>query len=148
MVSAIFARLVRSTRGSALVEFAVIAPVLVSMLLGVVQVGMWVQNFNAVRNVTNDVARFAMVEYQRGNKINNDAIATRATLVAEGGKYAMTGGVLVPAVADRPTQVDGIKQVRLTVNYTPPEFIPFVDPGLLTISYARDIYLYDPNATA
>ncbi|MXO74081.1 hypothetical protein GRI40_02450 [Altererythrobacter aerius] len=145
---AVFPSLIRDRSGASLVEFAMIFPVLISMLLGAVQTGFWMQNYNAVRNITNDVARFAMVEYQRGNKITNDSIATKADTLAAGAKYQLGAGTFVPKVTDKPTQVDGVRQLRLDIAYTPPEFMPFVDPAILTIRYGRDIYLYDANVKA
>ena len=62
-----YRRLARDKQGSVLVEFALLAPVLLTLMVGVVQVGLHVQNVNAVRNLAADGARAAMVEYQRGN---------------------------------------------------------------------------------
>ena len=44
-------------------------------MVGVVQVGLHVQNVNAVRNLAADGARAAMVEYQRGNLLTAEQIA-------------------------------------------------------------------------
>jgi Flp pilus assembly protein TadG len=140
--------LVASDRGATLVEFALIAPVLITMMIGVLQVGVWVQAYNGVRNVVNDTARFAMVEYQRGNKISDEAIQDRAIEIAASGKYNLDPSLVLPNVAARATQVNGVKQLNLRISYTAPKFVPFVEAAAPTILYARDLYLYDQAATA
>ncbi|TCJ32287.1 TadE/TadG family type IV pilus assembly protein [Parafrankia sp. BMG5.11] len=145
----LFAQILRSDRrGAALVEFALISPILITMLLGVVQIGTWVQAYNSVRNVVNDTTRFAMVEYQRGNKISDEAIADRASAIAVSGKYNLDAGLVIPAVTTKSTEVDGIKQRRLVISYKAPEFMPFVSALSPNIQYGRDIYLYDKSAVA
>jgi Flp pilus assembly protein TadG len=142
-----FARnLLSDRRGATLVEFAVISPVLITMLLGVVQVGLWVQAYNSVRNVVNDTARFAMVEYQRGNKISDESIEDRASQIAAGNKYRLDPGLVIPDVTAKATQVSGIKQRRLVISYQAPEFMPLASVVSPNIQYGRDIYLYDKSA--
>lgn len=135
-------------RGASLVEFALISPILIMMLVGVVQVGAWLQAYNAVRNTVNDVTRFAMVEYQRGNKISNEAIENRASEIAVTGKYNLDAGLVAPKVTTKTTQVNGVKQLRLVIDYQAPEFLPFGEVTSPKISYGRDIFLYDKSAVA
>lgn len=135
-------------RGAALVEFAIISPLLIAMLLGVVQVGLWIQAYNAVRNVVNDTTRFATVEYQRGNKISDEAIENRAAQIAVSGKYNLDAGLVIPKVTVKTAQVNGIKQRRLVISYQAPEFMPLASVVSPNISYGRDIYLYDKAAVA
>lgn len=144
----IFSRLKWDKTGTALVEFALVAPLLVTMLVGVVQVGVWVQSYNAMRNVVNDTTRFAMTEYQRGNKIDNEAIQDRASFLASGGKYNLGTGTFVPVVTTKATQVSGVKQLRLVATYDPPHFLPMPSVTAPQMTYGRDIYLYDQAAVA
>ncbi|MCT2558664.1 pilus assembly protein [Tsuneonella sp. YG55] len=144
-----FTRKLKSDRrGATLVEFAVISPILITMLLGVVQVGAWIQAYNSVRNVVNDTARFAMVEYQRGNKISDESIQDRASEIAVSGKYQLDPSLVVPVVTAKTTQVNGIKQRRLVISYQAPEFMPLASVVSPKIQYGRDIYLYDKSAVA
>lgn len=138
----------RDRTGAALVEFALVAPILLTMLLGVVQVGTWVQSYNAVRNLVNDTARFTMVEYQRGNKINNDSIEDRAKFIAASDRYNLDETNVVPDATTKTTQVNGVKQLNLSITYVPPKFVPFVGAAAPAITYNRDIYLYDQSAIA
>lgn len=147
MAPRLFRALSRDRTGAALVEFALVAPVLLTMLLGVVQVGSWVQSYNAVRNLVNDTARFTMVEYQRGNKIDNDSVEDRAKFIAASSRYNLIEVNVVPDAVTKTTQVNGVKQLNLKVTYTPPKFVPFVSATAPAITYDRDIYLYDQSAT-
>ncbi len=125
-----------------------IAPILVTMLLGVIQIGTWVQGYNAVRNVVNETSRFATVEFQRGNKISDEAIATRARQVAVSNKYALVEAALTPTVVRKTTQVSGVRQMNLKIVYQAPTFVPFVGEVIPAIQYNRDIYVYDDKAVA
>jgi len=50
--------------GSVVVEFAILGPVLLTMLFGVLQFGIGMQNYNALRSVSAEVARFAVIDAQ------------------------------------------------------------------------------------
>jgi Flp pilus assembly pilin Flp len=143
-----FLRRLRSdVTGATLLEFALLAPVLISMMIGVLQVGVWVQAYNAVRNIVNDTTRFAMVEYQRGNKISDEAIENRALELAGSGKYNLDESLFLPKVSTKSTEVNGIKQRKLAISYRAPEFMPLLSTVAPNISYSRDLYLYDQSAT-
>ncbi len=146
MTTTILGKIRSDRRGAALVEFAIISPLLIAMLLGVVQVGLWIQAYNAVRNLVNDTTRFATVEYQRGNKISDEAIENRAAQIAVSGKYNLDAGLVIPKVTVKTAQVNGIKQRRLVISYQAPEFMPLASVVSPNISYGRDIYLYDKAA--
>ena len=62
-------RLSRATDGASAVEFAILAPVFLSLFFGVLQFGVWLQNYNAIRSVTLDGARAVMIEYQNDNTL-------------------------------------------------------------------------------
>ena len=56
---ALLQRLRRNSDGSAVVEFAMLGGLFIAMLLGVFQVGIAMQSYNAMRSMTADVARYA-----------------------------------------------------------------------------------------
>ena len=58
------------TAGSAVVEFGILAPTIITLFLGVVQVGMWMQTYNALRSVAAESGRYVAVEYQKSNNIS------------------------------------------------------------------------------
>ena len=67
-------RLTANERGASAVEFALLAPVFISLMLGVVEVGMYMQNYSAVRSLASDASRFAAVEYQKACKQHGLAV--------------------------------------------------------------------------
>ena len=137
----------RNARGAALVEFAMLAPAFIGLLVGTVMVGFYVQNYNASRNVVSDLSRFAMVEYQRGNKLDADALQARLMCTVTGAKYNLDANSLNATVTPVATQVDGVKQMRVNLRYTPPFNIPLVGQVAPSINYQRDIYMFDPDST-
>ena len=102
-------RLKQQESGAAIVEFGILAPVLVAMMLAVFQMAIMVQNYNAVRNVSADIARYAMIQYTNGHPMTNEAITTRAETVAQAAPYLLqpsprldveVANVATPQVAD------------------------------------------------
>ena len=67
-------RLKRDNSGAAVIEFAILAPVIFAMLLGVIQVGLSMQAQNALRSIASQTARYAVVEYQKGNEVTDGTI--------------------------------------------------------------------------
>ena len=63
----------RDERGATIVEFALLAPLILGLLLGVVQVSLSAQSYNAMRSIASDTARYAVVELQKENTTLNDA---------------------------------------------------------------------------
>lgn len=64
--------LLRQKQGSVVTEFALLAPTILALMLGVLQIGIGMQNYNAMRSVASDVMRYAVVNYQTGNELTND----------------------------------------------------------------------------
>jgi len=60
--SSLARRLIRSQSGAAIIEFALLGPLFLMMLIGVLQVGIYLQNYNAVQSLASDSARHVMVE--------------------------------------------------------------------------------------
>ncbi len=61
----------RDENGAALVEFAIAAPLLILLLLGIVEFGWMFGQFNAVRHGTREGARFAAVDAGGNTQICN-----------------------------------------------------------------------------
>ena len=48
--------------------------VMIVMMVGVFQVAVWMQNYNAVRSVVSDTVRFVTVEFQKKNQLTDAQI--------------------------------------------------------------------------
>ena len=117
-------RLIADETGAAAIEFAILAPLIITMLLGVLAVGVQMQNYNAVRNVAGDVGRYTIVEYQKSNKLSADQIRDVATAIAESGKYNLQPENLDVQVVLADTAVANAKQFQITVTYQAPDLLP------------------------
>ena len=140
-------RLASDRRGSVLMEFALLAPVLLTLIVGVVQVGIHVQNANAVRSLASDGARAAVVEYQRGNILTDEQIAADIHSRGVGPRYNLN---LLPedvVVTERtPSRIAGVTEMTISITYEMPNFLAFVDMSVLDIKYQRPVFLLPPAA--
>ena len=134
-------RLLADRVGNTLVEFAILAPALLTAAFGVFQVGAWVQNYNAIRNVAMDSARFAAVEYQRGNEITNAEIEQQLRARAVSDAYNLTDERLTITVNDATTRITGVKELDVDISYAAPDWLANVNVSALTLTYSRPIFL-------
>lgn len=143
MTRCFLAQLGRDCRGSTIIEFALLAPVMFGMMFGVIQVGMSMQAYNAMRNVSSETARYALVEYMKKNEITNGTIETQAEAIATSSPYMLLDN-FEATVADAATQrVDGAHEKTLTVTYTPPNVLPFFNWASTELSFSRPIFVID-----
>ena len=116
--------IIRADDGATIVEFALLGPMVIGMMIAVLQLGMAMQSYNAVRSVTAETARYALVEYQKGNDVNNDTIEATALDLADGAPYLLMRQDLTVSVADAGVQrVNGARELTVDVScllYTSP----------------------------
>ena len=127
--------------GSAIVEFGILAPAIVTLLLGVVQVGMWMQTYNALRSVAAESGRYVAVEYQKTNRISNVRMAlwARNRAISD---YMFEGSQLSTSVVDASTQsITGVTEKTLTLNYTMDSFMDIVGIDDIPVSFSRPIFV-------
>lgn len=134
-------KILKNDKGSTLVEFALLAPALITAIFGVFQVGAWVQNYNAVRNLAMDSARFAAVEYQKGNRISPADLALQVRARGVGGTYNLTDERLQVTVQEVSSRITGVTELDIDVTYTAPDWLAFVDSGTFAVSYSRPVFV-------
>lgn len=135
-------RLAADRRGAAVIEFAFLAPMMIVMMLGVVQVGIGLQNYNALRNLSADMARFAMVQYASGNHLTNEQLKTFTESAGQGAPYLLAKTKLHATITDAATQrVTGAKELSMTVTYQIPSLVDSMGLSGPEISYTRPIFL-------
>jgi hypothetical protein len=137
-------RLARDPRGSVLVEFAMLAPALLILLLGVFQVGVHVQNYNAARNLAADGARWTVVQYQRGNALTAEQVALGIDALGRGPKYNLDADRLNVAVNEPASRIGGVQEMEINITYDAPGFLGFADVPALDIAYERPVFLLPP----
>lgn len=130
------------TGGSVVVEFAILAPVLITMLLGVFQIGVAMQNYNALRSVAAEAARYASVERQKGTTIAATDVRTRAIAIGTRAPYGLIPARLTVTCANATVQrVPGATEMTLTVQYRVPNFLGMINVGEIPLTFTRPIFV-------
>lgn len=131
----------KDTKGGAAVEFALLAPMFFLLLLGVLQAGVYLQNYNAVQSLASDGARYVMVEYQKENTLTDEQIRTVLLGEAVNAPYMLDSDRLNITVDRTGTsRVSGAVEIDLTLDYVTSDFLPITLPGA-TISYSRPVWV-------
>lgn len=132
----------RDRQGSVIIEFALIGPVLLTMLMGVLQIGIGMQNYNALRAVSADVARFAVVSAQDGNAVSVTSLEARADLIASRAPYGLVATRFQSTVSVAGTQrIAGAIEYNVQLQYNVPTLLGFVGVGAIPLSYNRPIFV-------
>lgn len=138
------AALYRDRGGSPAVEFALVAPVFLMLLLGVFQMAIWMQAYNAMRNAVGETARNVSVEFQTDNKLTNGQIADVGLAVATTSPYMLKSEALDVAVSQPIVQrVAGARELQLTLTYEMPSFLDFAGFAGPEVSYSRALFVSD-----
>ena len=137
-------RLTANQRGASAVEFALLAPVFISLMLGVVEVGLYMQNYNAVRSLAGDAARFAAVEYQKNNVVTEDALEANIKAMGLAAPYSLMDSQLTVTVTEvSPARVNGAREYDLDIDYALPDIIGGTTIDNFTVSYSRPLFVLD-----
>ncbi len=108
----------RDCDGSVTIEFAIVGPILITMLMGVLQIGVGMQNYNALRGISADVARYAVVNYQTSNRLSTSQLQTYATGIASAPPYGLIRARFQPTITTAATQrVAGATEYNFQVTY-------------------------------
>lgn len=136
------ARLQQDIRGVTAIETAILLPVLITMLIGVLQIGLYLQAQNAVRSVGGEMSRFMAVESQKHNQVTNQQIRDTALGIAVSPPYILKSSQLDIEVADSTTQnIDRVRQIDVTMTYSVPNILGFADWGVMNIDYTRKAFI-------
>jgi len=135
-------RLRSDSKGAAAIEFALIGPAFIVIMLGVLQVGLGLQSYNAMRSLSADVARYSMVQYQTGNEVSNSQIRSWTRNHAQGAPYLLDPDRLGVTISDASTQrVVGAKELSISVSYRITSVLEFIDIDGPTLDFERPVFL-------
>lgn len=131
----------RDRSGSTIIEFAILAPAIVTLFLGILQVGIWMQSYNALRSIAADAGRYTAVQYQKGNNISNIAMATWARDRAID-HYLFKSDLISTDVTDAANQqITGVTEKTLTLNYTYKSYLPIIGVEDPDVTFSRPIFV-------
>ena len=135
-------RLVANRRGGAAVEFGLLAPVFILMLMGVLQVGVALQAYNSLRNASGDTAREVSVQYQTDNRLTTSQIAQLGAANATTAPYLLVSErVTVNAALAVTQQIPNATEITLTFRYRVPSFLDFAGIAMPELTYTRPIFV-------
>ena len=137
----ILRRLRRNSTGAAIIEFGILAPAIVTLFLGILQVGMWMQSYNALRSVAADAGRYTAVQYQKANYISNIDMATWARDRAIDHYLFKSADVSADVTDATNQQITGVTEKTLTVTYKFDSVMSIIGIEDQTVSYARPIFV-------
>ena len=135
-------RLCRDQRGATVIEFAILGPALIMMLLGVMQVGLYMQAQNALSGVAGDMSRYMSVEYQKDNEISNTQLENLAYTRAISTPYLLNGSRVGATATNAAVQpIANVREIELTLTYQVPNVMAFATMGPMQLSYKKSIFV-------
>jgi Flp pilus assembly protein TadG len=148
MPTKLIARLRSDLAGSVIVEFALIGPAMLTMLFGVLQFGIGMYNYNALRSVSAEVARYAVINAQDAAaqsdmtlRDTNDELEAYAEEIASIPPYGLQASRLTVTVTSVPTRVDGASERNIALQYQVPSFLGMIGIDSIPINYTRSIFI-------
>ena len=138
---AVLKRLRDNRTGSTIIEFAILAPAIVTLFLGILQVGMWMQSYNALRSVAADTGRYTAVQYQKINNISNINMATWARNRAVNSYNFKSANISTDVTDAANQQIVGVTEKTLTLTYTFESIMSVVGINDQTVTFARPIFV-------
>ncbi|MDP3907504.1 TadE/TadG family type IV pilus assembly protein [Novosphingobium sp.] len=134
----------RKQDGGVVVEFALIAPAFLAMIFAVLQFGIGMQNYNALRSASADVTRYAVVNYQSANRLSDTQLQAYARSVAIRSPYGLRTSQLDVTIADAADQrVAGATEKTLTLTYRIPSMLKLIGVEAIPITYSRPVFLIE-----
>lgn len=141
-LSHLLRRSLRHRGGSVVTEFALLAPTVMALMLGVFQIGIGMQNYNAMRSIASDVVRYATVNYQTGNELTNDQIRYYTRSIAIKNPYGLESSRLALRVTSVATpRVTGTIEKQVSMTYSIPTVLSFVGVDEFPITYTQPLFL-------
>jgi Flp pilus assembly pilin Flp len=133
-----------SEQGATAVEFAMAAPVAITMMTGVIQIGIAMQGYNAMRGMAGDLARHTVVQYSVGIDLEDEQIEADAIQRATSSPYLLNADNLVIDVESADDSgIGGVKQIDITVSYAVRSIIPGFDADQFPMTLQKSIFVID-----
>ncbi|WP_225206187.1 TadE/TadG family type IV pilus assembly protein [Novosphingobium huizhouense] len=134
-------RIAASRAGSAAMEFALIGPLFILMMMAVFQFSIVMQSYNALGSAAADVQRQVVTQSQAGNLLTASQMRDTAIGRASGAPYFLNTAALSVTVALASSQrISGANEYTLTMTYDAPIFV-WVTPLTFTTTYTRSIFV-------
>ncbi|MBX9645142.1 MAG: pilus assembly protein [Novosphingobium sp.] len=144
----LLAKLRQDRSGSVIVEFAILGPAMLAMLFGVLQFGIGMQNYNALRSISADLARYAVIDAQDAAaqsdmtlRDTNDELEAYAREIASAAPYGLRADRLTVTVTSVPTRIDEASERTMTLQYNIPSVLGMIGIDSIPITYTRPVFI-------
>jgi Flp pilus assembly protein TadG len=135
-------RLAADREGSVAIEFALLGPTLILMMMGIFQVGFGMQNYNAMRSASADIARYAVINYQTSNRLTDAQLETYGRGIAARSPYNLKAARITLAISTPTDQrVTGALEKQIAITYRVPTLLGYVGIEDVTLRYNRPVFL-------
>ncbi len=135
-------RIASCTGGAAAVEFALVAPLVIGLMLGMFQVSLGMNNYNSLRSAVDDAARYTIVDFQKEDRSDEEALTAKARQIATSSPYNLDSDRLdVSVVMLVDSRVAGALEATITMQYEVPSVARMVGMGDIHIDYSRPVFL-------
>lgn len=132
----------RNAEGAVTVEFALIGPLFIALMLGVMQIGIGMQNYNAMRSIASDALRYSVVNYQTNNDLTDTQVRDYTRSIATTSPYGLDTSRLAVSVDPVATpRVIGTIEKTLTITYSVPTVLSIIGFTDFPITYSQSIFL-------
>ena len=133
--------MLKDSQGSAMVEFAILAPTIFALLIGVFQIGLQMFGYNAIRSIAADTARFTIIEYQKRDILVAEQIENKAYALAVNAPYGLNVDNLTATVTTPTTDITGTKKFQIDLTYVGPNPLSFFGVPSPTMRTTRVVYV-------
>lgn len=117
----------RAERGAVAVEFALVVPILLLVLIGIINFGVVITQQLSLSNAARQAARYSVIDGRDCDMVEAEARAAVATvgMGADAPVFTITGGTCPEPCADSTVGAN----VNVTMTYESTYVVPFPIPG-------------------
>lgn len=135
-------RLLGRDEGSATIEFALIGPLFLLLMMGIFQFSIVMQAYSALNSAAADVQRQVVTQGQTGNKLSTSQMRDTAISIATAAPYFINPDKLTVVRVDpvSTSRVSGASEYTLTMTYQAPVVV-WITPLTFSTTYTRSIFL-------
>lgn len=145
MMKRFLTSLLHDEQAATAVEFALIGPAFLTMFFGIIQVGIGMQQYNALRSISADAARYAVINYQKSNLITAIQIQDYADNAAKSAPYGLEKSRFTAFVSNPVNQrVAGATEYQIRLSYRVRTALSIIGMADIPISYTRPIFVLTP----
>lgn len=116
-------------------------PFIFAMIIGVIQMGLQMHGYNAVRSVAAETARYVIIQYQNRTLVSMNQITDKAEAIAANAPYGLDLNNMQVTVTDPASGIAGTKKFSIQITYQPMSILGFVDYQAPPVTVVRPVFV-------